>query len=882
MGVFPVLSRLLQKLSLVTKRPPRPWFQRKPWDLRLEMLETRVVPTAYTVTNTNDSGAGSLRQAILDANAAAGTNSISFSLPANSTITLSSAYLSITDPGLTITGPGSSQLTLSGGNINRIFVINGGAIATITGLTLQNGNGTGGDGGAIYNSGGTLTLDQDVLTNNTISGNGGAVFSTGTLTVTNSTFTNNAAPTGYGGAIYQPSGSLTIQNSTFTGNSAQFSFGAVGAGGTTTVTGSTFNSNSAGNSEGGLGNSGTMYVYNSTIANNTTTNWNGGGFGNLNPGTATLVNVTISGNADNTAGNSGGAERSGGGVYNSGTLTIQNSIIAGNSNNGGLPAPDLATDTAGNPSATTSVSYTLIGNTTGSGVAGGTGNLLNQTAVLGPLANNGGPTQTMKLNAGSPAVGAGSTTLAANAGLTTDQRGAGFARTVNGNTDMGAYQTQAKTWVGGSGDWNTAANWSGGTLPIASDNVVIPTGITVTHTAGNHSVNSLTIDAGGTLSITGGTSITTLTTSTTQVTVNGSLVLGDSGTTGSLLVNAANGTIAGTGSIDPSYKIGNTVAQAAAGQALTFGAGLLIRGNSATLGRADATLNNAGTIAPNSNNPSLADNTVTVNLGSGTNSGTINSYFGSTVNVYGAWTNTGSLVVGSTAGVGPGTLNLGHNSDAWTSAGGTITVATPASAPSAVLNLGGSIGASSLGTFSRDAASAVNLTGTWTGNLALTSTTGSWNIVGGTLRNGTLTTASGTALIASGLGILNNATVNGEIDVTTANGELRIQHNLVLNGQILGKSSGGLVKFDTADSTENQSVTTSSSGSILGTASGFLTIAQAAFGTRTVTLGSNITWGGNGFQLQSGRYDNQGTCVNTQTSGTLSFQHSGIRSLEFT
>ena len=133
--------------------------------------------TAFTVTNTNDSGAGSLRQAILDANAISTGDVILFSSFFNTSriITLASGQLTLTDTATTtITGPGVSLLSVSGGDASRVFAVNLGASAAMTGMTITHGNGqgvggSGRDGGAIYNAG-TLTLTNSTISNSTTIG----------------------------------------------------------------------------------------------------------------------------------------------------------------------------------------------------------------------------------------------------------------------------------------------------------------------------------------------------------------------------------------------------------------------------------------------------------------------------------------------------------------------------------------------------------------------------------------------------------------------------------------------------------------------------------------------------------------------------------------
>jgi Putative Ig domain len=253
-----------------------------------------------------------------------------------------------------------------------------------------------------------------------------------------------------------PPGDLTLQSVTLSGGS---SFGGLSNGGTVSIK----NSIISGNTGSGVRNSGTLRVENSTIANNTA-NFSGGGLSNVF-GTTTIVNSTISGNAagsygggiDNYAGRltitnstiSGNtANEAGGGVSNSygfyyggAILTLNNSLIAGNQ---AAAAPEIENN-LGNFTAPNTVianNFNLFGSNGNAGVAGFTPGPTDMVPgvslanILGPLQNNGGPTQIHALVAGSPAIDAGNPGgCRDNQGtlLLTEQRG--FARHVDGNND---------------------------------------------------------------------------------------------------------------------------------------------------------------------------------------------------------------------------------------------------------------------------------------------------------------------------------------------------------------------------------------------------------------------------------------------------------------
>jgi hypothetical protein len=217
---------------------------------RLEPLEARTLPSTITVLNLADSGEGSLRQAILDANSPAypGADVINFADGLQDTIALTTGQLSITDD-LTIDGPGADRLAVSGNHQSRIFGISGGVTVVIAGLTITDGMAVG-DGGGILNTGGTLALAHVVLSYNQavgaatapgVHGQGGAVANLegATLTVTDSLFAQNQAlgglsSQGNGGAIANQGSHLSVSRSTFTRNLTR---GGTGRGNTNTRAG---------------------------------------------------------------------------------------------------------------------------------------------------------------------------------------------------------------------------------------------------------------------------------------------------------------------------------------------------------------------------------------------------------------------------------------------------------------------------------------------------------------------------------------------------------------------------------------------------------------------------------------------------------------------
>ncbi len=357
------------------------------------------------VTNCNDSGPGSLRQAVSSANPG---QTVNFNLPHRcSTITLASTIVIGTN--LTVAGPGANALAVSGNDANTVFDVPSGVSATIFGLTIEKGNAS--QGGGIANNG-TLTVTDSTLSDNTGSYIGGGVINNGTLTVTNSVLSGNTAGEG-GGGIMNYNGTLTVNGSTLSGNSGEYG-GAIQNLNSVTINDSTLSNNIGGADGGAIYNQGGMSaITNSTLAENSADDSSGGAI-DVNYGTVMVANSTLWGNKA-TDGVSGGIFNYDGAVNLSATIVAKSSSgdCHGDITDGGYNlADDGSCDFSG-----TSLSDTPSG--------------------LDPagLQNNGGPTQTIALEPGSLAIGHVSNASFCPA---TDQRG--LPRSVP--CDIGAFQTQ--------------------------------------------------------------------------------------------------------------------------------------------------------------------------------------------------------------------------------------------------------------------------------------------------------------------------------------------------------------------------------------------------------------------------------------------------------
>ena len=459
----------------------------------VERLEERLALAVFTVSNVLDGGPGSLRQAILDANAVVTADTIVFDAAVFSTPrtidiqNLPLPQFGAVSGGLTIVGPGSGLLTvrklLLGPSVTRRVFDSFAPTLAMSGMTVTGGNATASGGG--LNVGGSqpnVTLDDMVFTGNTTNFNndGGAIALTNnaTLTIRNSVVANNDGRLG-GGISFVGGGSLVMENTTVSDNQSFGGSARGGSGGGIYFFGAARTAVPAGYTPG------TLVIRNSTIANNRAAQSGGGVSVDTFTGTFLIENSTVSGN---TAGASGGGVAQTGG---NGTLTLRNATVTANTSNGRsdffplgsgggvAQIPDapavvnvvnsvvsgnthpVAPDIRADASTTTHVNYSAVGSPDGFTLSASSGNNrpFGSDPMLGPLADNGGRTRTHALLPGSPLVNAGSNARVP-AGLTTDQRGPGFPRIVGAAVDIGAYErSQApavtRVYVAG-GAWTAA------------------------------------------------------------------------------------------------------------------------------------------------------------------------------------------------------------------------------------------------------------------------------------------------------------------------------------------------------------------------------------------------------------------------------------------
>jgi beta-glucanase (GH16 family) len=361
-------------------------------------------PTDLVVTTLADSGEGSLRDA-LGRIADGGTITFDPSL-AGGTMTLTSGQLAI-DGSVTVDASAAAPVTISAGGASRVLQVAAGAQVSMNDLVLRDGVAAP-QGGGIFNLG-DLSLERVVVTENTQDAAGPANFEFGgggiyngdsaTLSLTDSTVSDNTSVNQPGGGVYG------FFNSSIT------------------VTQSTISGNVAGDVAGGLRTLGDATIVNSTVSGNTSTAWHGGGIFHTD-GVLTVTNSTFAENVA-PAGTASGILVATFGAAASATIT--NSVLQGE---GGAFACAIE---GGAAAVLTSGGSNVISDGSCNPIAS---DQSNTDALLGPLADNGGPTLTHALLEGSPAIDAADDTVCPE----TDQRG--VTRPQGSSCDVGSYERE--------------------------------------------------------------------------------------------------------------------------------------------------------------------------------------------------------------------------------------------------------------------------------------------------------------------------------------------------------------------------------------------------------------------------------------------------------
>jgi fibronectin-binding autotransporter adhesin len=384
------------------------------WSASFQLTNAGTPFAALVVNSTSDSiapgpGLLSLREAVGFANTAPSGNSTItfdrnvFNRPQVINLTGSQVELSNTTGTETITGP-TAGVTISGGGISRVFEVDAGVTASFSGLTITGGS-TAGNGGGLYNDGGSVTLTACALSGNSAVGTGGGLDgSSGSTTLTNCTLGGNTARSGggvslsnsmnkltrctisgnsayFGGGMYIDEGVNALNGCTISGNSATLFVGGVGTVyGVNTLTGCSISGNTA-TFTGGAGLYGGMNTLTGCSISGNTAEYSTGGL-ELYGGVSTLTGCTISGNI--------AARYNSGGVSINGTATLTGCTISGNS--AGTTGGGLYTGFAGSATLT---NCTITGNSAGSdggGLFNGSGGstTLTHCSVSGNSAVAGG------------------------------------------------------------------------------------------------------------------------------------------------------------------------------------------------------------------------------------------------------------------------------------------------------------------------------------------------------------------------------------------------------------------------------------------------------------------------------------------------------------
>lgn len=414
----------------------------------LLLFGTLLLPAAsFNVTNLLDDGSpGSLRWAINQANAN-GSGSDDINVMVSGTVLLLSdlpnltSTVNISGNDLIIDGDNLYSAFKIATNINDMPVLN----ATISNLIIRNCSDSNGSALYIYQAGSVVEVNNCTFTSNTSSNDGGAIWSRGQLTINNSSFNSNSAISDDGGAILTNDGNLEINESTFDTNFANDAGGAINienggivtinkssffgnnalddggainiSDGSVTITQSLFAENDASDSGGAIRhNDGMLTIENTTFSKN---EGNNGGAMRVTGGSAELSSVTM---VNNSADNRGGGFR----ISSGANLEVGNSIIALNS------ASSLGQDVF-NEGTLTSNGFNIVQVDDQNHFTPLVSDMEGIDPLVGPLAENGGPTMTHGLMVGSPAIDNGGNCL------TVDQRD--FPRAAV-NCSIGAFEGQ--------------------------------------------------------------------------------------------------------------------------------------------------------------------------------------------------------------------------------------------------------------------------------------------------------------------------------------------------------------------------------------------------------------------------------------------------------
>jgi len=532
----------------------------------------------------------------------------------------------------TLTLDGGGLLTISGGNTYQVFIVSNNIAFTVQNLTIVNGKASGGSGGGIsVGVGATMTVTNCIFSDNSASNGGGAIYTNGTLlSVTNSTLASNTAP--FGGGINSNTGTTTVTNSIFSDNTAANVGGGIVSSGTLSVTNSTLANNTA-RFGGGILNSGTTTVTNSTFSGNSAVN-NGGGI--ANSGVMSVTNSTLAGNS---------ASGSGGGIHNNfGTLSVTNSTLSGNSASG---TGGGGIRNAGGP---LNLTDSLVVNNGASNDLADIAPAINSHNITGTFTfadaspaipgAHGGPTATLALPFGSPAIDSGVclptyTDAVTGTVLTVTTDGRGIARPQGNGCDIGAFESTGfpLTHTGGA---QSAAVTTAFAQPLtvtvtANDPGVTTSGIAITFTAPA---------AGASGTFTNGTTTATVTTSANGVATAPAFTANTAAGSYTVIANIPAG-----GGVAARFDLTNTPSVAASITAISGGGGSAQIGTAFTAPLTVQVRDSHGNPAPNA--------VVTFTLPTGTNIPTV------TLSSPTAITDaSGYASVTATAAVRPGTLTI--------------------------------------------------------------------------------------------------------------------------------------------------------------------------------------------------------------------------------